>query len=112
MCIRCEILEREIRERCSPKTPSSPNKPWAVRISHLGFKVSRSGFWWFGVLRFEVLGCGLSFEGYRFWVRGSGFRVRGSAFLWFGVVEVTGFAVHGFRFGVSSLVLRVSGSGF
>ena len=63
----------------------------------------------FGVLRFEVLGCGLSFEGYRFWVRGSGFRVRGSAFLWFGVVEVTGFAVHGFRFGVSSLVLRVSG---
>ena len=47
------------RERSSPKSSLSPNKPWDLGVSRLGFGVSRFGVSGSGLgLRFSGLGLG------------------------------------------------------
>ena len=65
------------RERCSPKSSISPNKPSAVGVSCLGFGifgVSLLGFGIFGFRGFAVrvsgLGYRVSFLRFRVWVVG------------------------------------------
>ena len=87
-------------------------KDFAFGVQSFAFGVLVVRGFGFGVLRFEVLGCGLSFEGYRFWVSRSGlgvFVVRGRRGYGF---RGSCFPVRSFEFSVEGFGFGVLGSGF